>query len=105
MTNFEVLQVLRYNHRYRKRNQEKLNELEEEVKLYLNHTPAKDQRREKLETLKNSLKPLGITKAEFLQIANLMPSTSVELYLIIPNIEERLSETQIADVLKFVKAN
>lgn len=105
MTNFEVLQVLRYNHRYRRGNKEELNALEEEVKLYLNQTPAKDQRRDKLETLKNALKPLGITKAEFLQIANLMPSTSVELYLIIPNIEERLNETQIAEVLKLVKAN
>ena len=95
--------MLRYNHRYRKNKQEEENLLENEVRKYLNTTPAKDQRREKLEIIKEKLKKMGISVTEFLQIANLMPSTTVELYLIIPNIEERFTDAQISEILSIIR--
>ena len=72
------------------------------MKSYLNSTPARDQRRERLEELRNGLKAFGISKTEALQIINLMPSTSVELYLVIPNIEERYNEKQISELLAII---
>eukprot|EP01031_Cornospumella_fuschlensis_P039627 gene39627-48243_t len=36
----------------------------------------------------------GLTESEMVQIANLLPESDVELYLIVENIEERLSSEQ-----------
>ena len=48
---------------------------------------------------------MGITRTEALQIVNIMPSTAVELYLIIQNIEERYNDAQVLEILEIVKSN
>jgi DNA-directed RNA polymerase subunit F len=106
MANYEVLQCLRSNAAYRTQHvtQEAPAKvkLEDQVRRYLNSTPAHTQQREPLEALLKSLDQYGLSKAERLQIVNLMPTQLVELYLIVSKIEERFSEDEIARLLEII---
>lgn len=107
ITNYEVLQCLRYSSRYRadhptKESAEKI-KLEEQIREHLNTTPALGQRREKLTSLCSSLKKYDLSKGEILQILNNMPKETVELYLIIPDIEERVNEQHVSEILNLIK--
>ncbi|CAG9315805.1 unnamed protein product [Blepharisma stoltei] len=109
ITNYEVLQCLRYNAKYRsehptKENLEKV-KLEEEIRTYLNTTPAYNQRRESLTLLSENLQKYDLSKGEILQILNHQPKEAVELYLIIGNIEERVNEQQIQEILSLIKSS
>jgi DNA-directed RNA polymerase subunit F len=95
--------VLRFNRKYREENKGQTNRLEEEIREYLDMTPAKKQRGEGIRKSMEKMKALGINKTEALQIVNLMPTTPVELYLIISNIEERLAEGQVGELLECIK--
>jgi DNA-directed RNA polymerase subunit F len=46
---------------------------------------------------------LGLTEAEIMQILNNVPTTDVEIYLIIEECGERLSEEQITDLCELIK--
>jgi len=72
------------------------------VRRYLNSTPASTQRREQLEHLLKELEKFSLTKAERLQILNLMPHLLVELYVIVPQIEERFSDEEISNLLSLI---
>jgi hypothetical protein len=49
-----------------------------------------------------SLQPLGLTRAEVLQVVNLSPCSEVEVHLIVEECEERLSEEQVTQLLQIV---
>ncbi|XP_005095918.1 DNA-directed RNA polymerase III subunit RPC9 [Aplysia californica] len=57
------------------------------------HTPSG------LSAAMKALAPYGLTAAEKLQLINLCPSSAVEIQLIVEESEERLSETQIEELL------
>lgn len=48
------------------------------------------------------LNQFSLSKAERLQIVNLMPRQLVELYLIVPQIEEKFSEEEISILLGII---
>lgn len=48
------------------------------------------------------LQPYKLTRAEVLQVMNLVPSTEVELYLIVEECEERLGADQVQELLQLV---
>lgn len=45
---------------------------------------------------------LGLSEAEMVQIANLLPQSEVELYLVIDNVSERLSGEEQASIMSLV---
>ncbi|KAF8515294.1 HRDC-like protein [Gautieria morchelliformis] len=55
-----------------------------------------------IQTLTRSLAPYGLTKGEKLQIVNLAPTEPVQLYVIVEELEDRLSE-QMGDILTLVR--
>ena len=110
LTNYEVLQVLRYNARYRgDQAQEEMSSpevlaIEGEVKKFLEATPASTYTRQSISSLVEALKTFNLSKLEINQIVNTLPQYPVELYLIISNIDERFSEQKIQDLLSVIAA-
>lgn len=103
LANYEVFQVLRCNRKYRKEKGLKTPVLEREVREYLKTTNCLEQKRHKIEALMKKMKDFGLSKQEVSQIINLVPQTHVELYLIISNIEDRLQDDQILEILDSIK--
>ena len=98
ISNYEVLQWLRYNKQYRADHPElELMEdpatlaVEKRVRNYINSTPAHTQRREDIELYLSKISKFNLSKPEKLQLVNLKPKKLVDLYLIIPTIDERLT--------------
>ena len=108
ITNYEVLQVLRYNERYRcgqdaaDMSSNEVIQLENEVKGYLESTPVSGFTRDTIQSLVESLKPFGLAKQELNQILNVLPRYLVELYLIVPLIGENFSEEQISQLMEII---
>ena len=69
---------------------------------YLEKTPSKDQSPEVLDRFMQRLQPYNLTKAEKLQLLNQRPVSAVEIQLLIEESEERLTETQISEVLEII---
>jgi len=99
ITNYEVLQCLRQYSKHRQEDSQQT-ELEQQVKEYLNSTPVQKLTREQIENQVTNLAGLALSKAEKLQLLNLQPTTVVELYLVMSNLEERFSEEEIQTILK-----
>eukprot|EP00095_Tigriopus_kingsejongensis_P001069 snap_masked-scaffold631_size122145-processed-gene-0.26 protein:Tk01069 transcript:snap_masked-scaffold631_size122145-processed-gene-0.26-mRNA-1 annotation:"calcitonin gene-related peptide-receptor component protein" len=57
---------------------------------------------EALSDFLEAVKPFGLSESEVLQLANQVPSSDVELHLLIEECEERLSEAQIERLLEIV---
>jgi len=53
--------------------------------------------------LVKDLAPYGLTKAEKLQIVNLAPTDLVELYVIVEELEDRLSDEKTQEILTLVR--
>ncbi|TFK27671.1 hypothetical protein FA15DRAFT_613497 [Coprinopsis marcescibilis] len=60
--------------------------------LTAEHLPTIRQTTESITNLVKKLEPFDLTKAEKLQIVNLMPTTAVELYVIVEELEDRFGE-------------
>ena len=106
ISNYEVLQCLRYNKKYRADHPEStlmedsaILDVEKKVRNYLNSTPAHTQRREDIELYLHKIAKFNLSKPEKLQLVNLKPKKPVDLYLIIPTIEERLTQEEIDELL------
>lgn len=109
MTNYEVLQALRSYavHRSSTTTNEDPSKvsLENRVRDYLNSTPIKTLTRPNLEALKQTLEQFTpcngekLSRLEIMQVINTLPSTEVELFRIISNIEKRLNEGEIQQIL------
>jgi len=95
--------VCRFNRKYRIDRGEGANGLEDEIRQYLNLTPARWQSTEKVKGVIEEIRKFGFSKSEVLQILNLMPQSVVELYLIIERIEENLDEEKILELLGIIK--
>ncbi|QRV92528.1 DNA-directed RNA polymerase II subunit RPB4 [Ceratobasidium sp. AG-Ba] len=56
-----------------------------------------------IRNLTRALSKFELTKSEKLQIVNLAPQQTIELYIILENIEERFSEDDLDEMMKLVK--
>ena len=105
LCNKEVLTVLEdyaKEQKKMKRSDQNLRTITYETLKYLNETPAAVQTPESIEEALKNLSSFGLTKAEKLQLINLRPTSVVEISLIIEESEERVSESQIEEILKIV---
>lgn len=84
--------------------------LEEAVRSYLNNSSIKAVTRPQIEAVKATLEAFRMTKAdseddaklskaEVYELLNSLPSTQVELFLLIRSIEDRMSEAEIQGLL------
>ncbi|CAA7261533.1 unnamed protein product [Cyclocybe aegerita] len=85
---------------------ENLRTIEVEAIGYLsaNYLPAGKQTEEGITKLVKDLAPYGLTKAEKLQIVNLAPTTPVELYVIVEELEDRLGD-KLDEIVGYVDAS
>ncbi|CAJ0584889.1 unnamed protein product, partial [Mesorhabditis spiculigera] len=104
LPNVEVLKIINETRaretKKKKHDQDsKLSTLLFETSSYLNQTPVASQNEEHFCKLVEALKPVKLTQAEILQVANLRPSSSIELQLIIEDCEERIKTEEQLEVL------
>jgi len=109
VTNFEVLQLLleelksRPHPRAAPPHVLKMNA--QFLRYLTSHcAPTCKQKKSSLKKLLAGLNGFALTKAEKLQIINLLPRSLVELHLILEECEERFSEEDMVAILKVVKA-
>jgi hypothetical protein len=70
----------------------------------LENTPCKDQTQENIELFITEVKKFGrLTKPEILTMINDPPSLPVHIQLIVEDSEERLSETQVDEIIELSK--
>ncbi|KAJ1557299.1 hypothetical protein HK405_000315 [Cladochytrium tenue] len=75
-----------------------------EALRYLARTPAAYQDAETLAAFNAAVAPFGLTRAERLMLLNLRPASAVELFSIVEEIGERLSEEQQEQLLEIVQS-
>ncbi|KAL0577365.1 hypothetical protein V5O48_004617 [Marasmius crinis-equi] len=85
---------------------ENLRTIQVEAIQYLSaeYQPTQSQSNEGIRRLMNGLRQHDLTKAEKLQVVNLAPTTPVELYVIVEELEDRLGEN-MNSVLETVQAS
>ncbi|KAI9473455.1 MAG: HRDC-like protein [Benjaminiella poitrasii] len=111
ISNCEVLKLLEECQEIQKRDQkidptieypEHLRTIQYELTEYLRQTPSSTQSPEQIAAFLQALSKYELTKAEKLQILNLRPRSTVEIYLIIEECEERFSEEDLEDMINCV---
>lgn len=111
LSNNEVLHLLKdiqsgtKGQKKPKRKQQNLATISYSTLKYLEKTPCVNQTPEVIDTFVKALNAFGLSKAEKLQLLNHSPSTAVEIQLMIEESEERLTESQIEDLLDVVAQN
>ena len=73
-----------------------------ETIAYLENTPAKLQSEDILIELAERLSKFNLTKSEELLLLNHRPTGAVEIQLMIEDSEERLTDTQVQEILKIL---
>eukprot|EP00898_Chlorokybus_atmophyticus_P002966 jgi/Chlat1/3670/Chrsp24S03857 len=92
LTNLEVLNCLIA----KKDKPSAARKAEAKIIEYLQQTPAGTQSRSDVASVLSAVEATyGLTKAEKLQVANLRPSTAVEVHLVVEDCEERLKPEQV----------
>ncbi|CAO3653078.1 unnamed protein product [Mucor hiemalis] len=108
ISNYEVLQLLEESQEAQKQVQkvdpsveypEHLRTIQFELTEYLKETPCSTQSPEQLANFLELMSRYELTRAEKLQILNLRPKSTVEIYLIIEECEERFSEEDLEEML------
>lgn len=74
-----------------------------ETVKYLEKTPCKSQDSEFIRKFTTKVQPFNLTKAEILQLLNHLPTTGVEIQLLIEESEERLTEEQTEELLEIIQ--
>jgi DNA-directed RNA polymerase subunit F len=80
--------------------------LENKIQAYMKNSITKSLSFEQIQGLLRQLKQLQLqlTEEEMIQLANLLPTSEVEMYLIVSNAAERLTEDQISVLLETIKS-
>ncbi|KAI9366355.1 RNA polymerase Rpb4-domain-containing protein [Pilaira anomala] len=108
ISNYEVLKLLEESQEAQKQVQavdpsveypEHLRTVQFELTEYLKGTPCSTQTPEQIANFLQALSKYELTKAEKLQILNWRPRSTVEIYLIIEECEERFSEEDLEEML------
>ncbi|KAG2237874.1 RNA polymerase Rpb4-domain-containing protein [Thamnidium elegans] len=111
ISNYEVLKLLEESQEAQKRVQnadplveypEHLRTVQFELTEYLKETPCSTQTPEQVSDFLQALSKYDLTKAEKLQILNWRPKSTVEIYLIIEECEERFSEEDLEEMLNSI---
>ncbi|KAI7906377.1 HRDC-like protein [Cokeromyces recurvatus] len=111
ITNYEVLRLLEECQEAQMRDQkldptieypEHLRTIQYELTEYLRQSPVNTQTPDQISNFLQALSKYDLTKAEKLQILNLRPKSTVEIYLIIEECEERFSEEDLEDMINCV---
>jgi len=76
-----------------------------ETAKYLKDGAADGQTAQHLQAFAEATRHLKLTRAEFIQICNLRPTTPVEVQLLVEECEERLSETKVEELISLVCAH
>ncbi|KAM0059189.1 putative RNA polymerase subunit RPB4/RPC9, HRDC-like superfamily, Rpb4/RPC9 superfamily [Helianthus debilis subsp. tardiflorus] len=95
LTNFEVLDFLRSRGAAKDPTRVLASVAPSEFKVYdyLERTAASSQTKESITEFAAKCKPYKLTKSEIINIVNIRPSSSVEIYPLIENLEARLEES------------
>ncbi|GAN07635.1 DNA-directed RNA polymerase III subunit RPC9 [Mucor ambiguus] len=108
ITNYEVLRLLEESQEAQKQVQkhdssveypEHLRTVQFELTEYLKETPCSTQTPEQISNFMEAISKFELTKAEKLQILNLRPKSTVEIYLLIEECEERFTEEDLEQML------
>ncbi|KAG2195603.1 hypothetical protein INT46_002327 [Mucor plumbeus] len=108
ITNYEVLRLLEESQEAQKQVQkadqsveypEHLRTVQFELTEYLKETPCSTQTPEQIKHFMDAISQYELTKAEKLQILNLRPKSTVEIYLLIEECEERFTEEDLEQML------
>ncbi|KAI8639424.1 HRDC-like protein [Parasitella parasitica] len=108
ITNYEVLRLLEESQEAQKQAQkadsateypEHLLTVQFELTEYLKETSCSTQTPEQISYFMDAISKFDLTKAEKLQILNLRPKSTVEIYLLIEECEERFSEEDLEVML------
>ncbi|CAO0798175.1 unnamed protein product [Mucor circinelloides] len=111
ITNYEVLRLLEESQEAQKQVQkrdpsveypEHLRTVQFELTEYLKETPCSTQAPEQISNFMKAMSKFELTKAEKLQILNLRPKSTVEIYLLIEECEERFTEEDLEQMLSSI---
>eukprot|EP01033_Poteriospumella_lacustris_P016410 gene16410-11733_t len=112
LTNYEVLDLIKERKAQRdywRKNTIDLQPriaLENKIQQYMKRSANKDLSFEQVKTLLAQLKALKLrlTEEELIQLVNLMPTSEVEMYLIVNNAADRLTEEQSTALLDTIRS-
>lgn len=102
LSNYEVLQALSDIKTNKSGLEQNASTVVYETIQYLNQLQAAKQTPDSIANLLAKLDKFSLTKAEKLQLINLLPTTAVEVQLIVEESEERLTEEQVEELLQIV---
>lgn len=104
LTNFEVMQMLRTikDTKKKKTGLRNLATIAYETLQFLENTPCINQSQDKIVKFLGEIKPFKLTKHECMMIVNNPPSSQLHIQFIIEDSEERLTETQVQEILQIV---
>ncbi|KJE93605.1 hypothetical protein CAOG_04367 [Capsaspora owczarzaki ATCC 30864] len=74
-----------------------------EVRQYLAETPCHVQNKQSIEAFVKAVQPFQLTKGEILQLINLRPATLPAMTPLVEEIEERLTEDRINQLLELIQ--
>ncbi|XP_066995705.1 DNA-directed RNA polymerase III subunit RPC9 [Anabrus simplex] len=101
LSNWEVLELLKeVKHGLRRNTQSDLGMVTYECMKFLENTPCKDQDANVIQNYLRALMPFQLTKSEKLMLINNPPRTELEIQLIVEDSEDRLTESQVQEMLK-----
>ncbi|XP_070506289.1 DNA-directed RNA polymerase III subunit RPC9 [Chironomus tepperi] len=105
LTNQEVLQALRQiKDQKNSHSTRNLATITYETIQYLENTPCKDQTQENIENFIVEAQKFGrLTKSEVLTMINDPPTLPLHIQLVVEDSEERLTETQVDELIELSK--
>lgn len=104
LTNFEVHSFLNDLKANRKKNIKSLSTVTHTALKYIDTvTCAPQQTASQITKFKKAVEIYNLTKAEVLQLINLVPRSEVEVQVIIEECDERLSEHQVEQLLTILR--
>ncbi|XP_058803333.1 DNA-directed RNA polymerase III subunit RPC9 [Phymastichus coffea] len=103
LSNYEVLDILKSIKSSKKqKGQNQLATITYQTIKYLEDTPCSKQSPEKIDAFLKALDCFKLTKGEKLTLLNQCPKTDIEIQLIVEESEERLSEEDVAKLLRVI---
>lgn len=108
LSNLEVLMLLkdlqagRNNQQKPNKHQQNLGTITYETIKYLERTPCALQTPEHVAAFMHAMKDFELTKAEKLQLLNNRPTSMVEMYLMVEETEERMTEEQMSQLMNAI---
>ncbi|KAL1934358.1 hypothetical protein VTP01DRAFT_6540 [Rhizomucor pusillus] len=111
LSNYEVLRLIEERQQVQNETKaqdpdsvypENLLTIQHELSEYLKNTPCSTQTPEQVQQFLEAFSQFELTRAEKLQILNLRPRSTVDIYLIIEECEERFGEEDLDSMLNII---